>query len=335
MNNEINTESLDSVLIPFSGRSSSGVNAAEPPAGEPDEDHRIAAHHGEAGPWGQGVCDPERSVEQHCTGVGRQVRREVVRQRGGQQLGQRWDHEEHRNEGGDRGGCVPEQRPQRDGRQAGHGQIQRRTQDRTQRDRVGQGSVQVLPAQQRLATKNDVKLAASMVTNTVPANTASLPHNIGSRLGTTVNDERIIPVLYSPVISSTPRTPTASWARNVPVSDVEMAVAPGSKPVDWLAMMAANIAPNPIINTTAISRVDTVERSERNLVHSDNRTRAWVTRIELPPLVVAGVVTRAKVVVMPPPPRCLLLRCLLLRCLLLRCRCCRWSGIRRSRWSVS
>jgi hypothetical protein len=117
-----------------------------------------------------------------------------------------------------------------------------------------------------------------MVRNTVPANTVSLPHNIGNRLGTTVSDERILPVLYSPVISSTPRTPTASWAKNVPVSEVEMAVAPGSNPVVSLAVMAANIAPSPIITTTAISRVATVDRRERNLVHSDNRTRAWVTR---------------------------------------------------------
>src|SRR5664279_2708685 len=76
-------------------------------------------------------------------------------------------------------------------------------------------------------TKNEVKLAASIVRNTVPANTASFPHNMGSRLGTTVSEERIIPVLYSPVISSTARTPTASCAKNVPVSEVEIAVAPG------------------------------------------------------------------------------------------------------------
>ena len=67
-------------------------------------------------------------------------------------------------------------------------------------------------------TKNAVKLAVSMVRNTMPANTASLPHSIGSRRGTTVREERIIPVLYSPVISNTPRTPMASWAKNVPAS---------------------------------------------------------------------------------------------------------------------
>ena len=63
-----------------------------------------------------------------------------------------------------------------------------------------------------------------MVRNTTPANTASFPHSIGSRRGTTVREERIMPVLYSPLISNTPRTPMASWAKNVPViSDVETA----------------------------------------------------------------------------------------------------------------
>ena len=56
--------------------------------------------------------------------------------------------------------------------------------------------------------------------------------------GTTVSEERIIPVLYSPVISSTPRTPMASCAKNVPVRLVEIAVAPGSRPPGWLAVMA-------------------------------------------------------------------------------------------------
>ena len=81
----------------------------------------------------------------------------------------------------------------------------------------------LFPLSNAWPTKNAVKLATSMVRNTTPANTASLPHSMGSRRGTTVSEERIIPVLYSPVISSTPRTPTASCAKNVPVSDVEIA----------------------------------------------------------------------------------------------------------------
>ncbi len=62
-----------------------------------------------------------------------------------------------------------------------------------------------------------------MVRNTTPANTANFPQSIGNRRGTTVSDERIIPVLYSPVISRTPSAPMANWAMNVPVSDVKTA----------------------------------------------------------------------------------------------------------------
>ena len=79
-------------------------------------------------------------------------------------------------------------------------------------------------------TRNEVKLAASMVTKHCAGEDAEFGPQHGSRRGTTVNDERIIPVLYSPLISSTPRTPIASCAKKVPVNEVEIAVAPGSKP---------------------------------------------------------------------------------------------------------
>jgi hypothetical protein len=105
-----------------------------------------------------------------------------------------------------------------------------------------------------------------------------LAHNTGSRAGTTASEARIIPVLYSPVISRTPRTPMASCAKNVPVRLVEIAVAPASRPLGWLAATADNRAPRPIMSTTAASNVYTVDRSERNLVHSESTTRDCVTR---------------------------------------------------------
>ena len=71
-------------------------------------------------------------------------------------------------------------------------------------------------------TKNAVKLATSMVSNTTPANTTNFAASIGSRRGTTVSEERIMPVLYSPVISSTPSTPMANCAKNMPDSEVEI-----------------------------------------------------------------------------------------------------------------
>ena len=44
------------------------------------------------------------------------------------------------------------------------------------------------------------------------AKTASLAHRTGRRRGTAMRLERIIPVAYSPVMTSTPSTPMASWA---------------------------------------------------------------------------------------------------------------------------
>jgi len=45
------------------------------------------------------------------------------------------------------------------------------------------------------------------------ANTAILATHTGTRLGAADSVARIIPVLYSPVMNSTPSTPTASCAR--------------------------------------------------------------------------------------------------------------------------
>ena len=112
-----------------------------------------------------------------------------------------------------------------------------------------------VPPRTAWPTKNAVKLATSVVRSTTPANTATFPHNIGSRRGTTVNEERIIPVLYSPLISRTPSTPIANCAKKMPVSDIETEDSPGPRPPGWFAVIAVNRAPRPIMKTTAISNV--------------------------------------------------------------------------------
>jgi hypothetical protein len=61
-----------------------------------------------------------------------------------------------------------------------------------------------------------MKLATSETEKIVPAKTASFPHSTGRRRGTAVSEERIIPVLYSPLISSTPSTPKATTAKMTP-----------------------------------------------------------------------------------------------------------------------
>ena len=90
-----------------------------------------------------------------------------------------------------------------------------------------------------------------------------------------------MPVPYSPLSSSTPSTPNATTANAVParltLTGLKVARWAGLKVWYWLALTAENSAPMPIIRTSATSSVHTVERSERNLVHSERSTRAWVT----------------------------------------------------------
>ena len=62
--------------------------------------------------------------------------------------------------------------------------------------------------------KKETKLAASETENTTPAKTASLAHSTGRRRGTAVSEDRIMPVLYSPLIISTPSTPKATTAND-------------------------------------------------------------------------------------------------------------------------
>src|SRR3954454_19091207 len=57
-----------------------------------------------------------------------------------------------------------------------------------------------------------ISVAGSIIASVTSPYTTTLPHKTGSRRGTAVIDARIIPVEYSAVITSTPRTPSASCA---------------------------------------------------------------------------------------------------------------------------
>src|SRR5215472_2977860 len=126
-----------------------------------------------------------------------------------------------------------------------------------------------------------MKLATSETERMPPAKTATFPHSTGRRRGTAVSDERIIPVLYSPPISSTPSTPKATTAKMTPFrlvdTGLKAAFSAQLKVWYWLAVTPENSAPRPIISTTAASRVHMVDRRERNLVNSERSTRPWVT----------------------------------------------------------
>ena len=50
------------------------------------------------------------------------------------------------------------------------------------------------------------------MTSVITVNTPAFAHSTGSRFGTAASVARIMPELYSLVTTSTPSTPTASWA---------------------------------------------------------------------------------------------------------------------------
>src|SRR6516225_10748356 len=154
-----------------------------------------------------------------------------------------------------------------------------------------------------------MKLAASETEKMLPAKTASFPHSTGRRRGTAASDERIIPVLYSPPVSSTPSTPKATTAKMTPfrlvVTGLNAAFSAQLKVWYWLALTAENSAPMPIISTTAASRVHMVDRRERNLLNSESSTRPWVT-LSAGTRAGAGVVAagaRTALIGLPPPRR--------------------------------
>ncbi len=124
-----------------------------------------------------------------------------------------------------------------------------------------------------------------MRTNVTAAKTASFAQRNGSRLGTAPSEARIIPVEYSPVITSTPRTPIASCENRAPMSAMSSGFRLAcSAKLMWLqraAVIAAARQGKPIVSTTATSIDHRVERIERSFVHSERITRAWVTRRRL------------------------------------------------------
>src|SRR5689334_4540281 len=107
--------------------------------------------------------------------------------------------------------------------------------------------------------KKETKLATSAIANIEAAKTTSLAHSTGRRRGTAVSEERIMPVLYSPLIISTPSTPKATTAKVTParltLTGLKLALSAALKVWYWLALTAEKIAPRPIIRITPASMV--------------------------------------------------------------------------------
>jgi hypothetical protein len=144
-----------------------------------------------------------------------------------------------------------------------------------------------------------------LVTSATTRKTPSLPASSRIRSGTAVSEERIAPVEYSLVTTSTPSTAIASW----PSPSPERLVATGSKWARsladalgqaWLVPQLARI-PMPMVRTITASSVQPVERTERSFVHSECSTLGRVAPAPAePPDSREGAVATAAVMTAPP-----------------------------------
>lgn len=116
--------------------------------------------------------------------------------------------------------------------------------------------------------------------STTTAYRLALAHSTGRRLGTAAKVARTIPVPYSPLISRTPSTPTASWAMLTPPrlrpTGSKRAISPAGIWLKCALVTAEMTSPRPASPTTAASSVSQVERSVRIFTSSERTTLAYV-----------------------------------------------------------
>src|SRR6266516_6709983 len=118
--------------------------------------------------------------------------------------------------------------------------------------------------------KKDAKQATSPVTRDTTANTSALAANSVPRRGCTDSVVRIIPVEYSEVMVSAPRTAMTSWPTYRPARLCWVASKlVGLTPWGCDAVPAQARAPMPTQTTTRASRVQYVDRVDLILVNSD------------------------------------------------------------------
>ncbi len=88
----------------------------------------------------------------------------------------------------------------------------------TARRACGDPSPASMPCEAKIACepKKATNEATSISTKVTPAKTPSFAQRTGRRFGTAITVEPIMPVVYSPLITRTPSTPIASWARFTP-----------------------------------------------------------------------------------------------------------------------
>src|SRR5215471_2489927 len=133
----------------------------------------------------------------------------------------------------------------------------------------------LLPERSAWKMKYAPKLEATPAARLTAVTTTILAASTTRRRGTAHKVARIVPVLYSPEMTSTPSTPIATWEMCSPpmVRRTLSMVAfwwGVSRPVTKMASSAAT----PTLATTAVSSAQDVERTVRSLQYSDRSTLA-------------------------------------------------------------
>src|SRR5262245_28141249 len=130
-------------------------------------------------------------------------------------------------------------------------------------------------------TRKVAKVAGTNSRGAVRASTTALAHSTGSRRGTATMLVRIMPVAYSLVIRSTPRTPTAicaSWTPARPMAvGSKLAMSAGERG-GLVTLTREYSTPKPTMGATGASGDPPADGWVRNFGQSERTTVAWVTR---------------------------------------------------------
>ena len=123
-------------------------------------------------------------------------------------------------------------------------------------------------------TAKALKARISLTTTATAPNTRTLAVSTTGRRGTADNVARIVPVPYSALMTSTPRTPKMSWPRKMPIRLRRV----GSSMMSEGLTVPVPSAHRPTTATTVATSVHMVERTDHSLVHSAAMARRRPTR---------------------------------------------------------
>ena len=119
-----------------------------------------------------------------------------------------------------------------------------------------------------------LKARISLTTTATAPNTRILAVSTTGRRGTADNVARMVPVPYSALMTSTPRTPKMSWPRKTPIRLRRV----GSSMMSEGLTVPVPSAHKPTTATAVPTSVHVVERTDQSLVHSAAMARRRPTR---------------------------------------------------------